>query len=105
MTMSDFTALSGTSYRTGARVDRVLVASTAHIPDLTEDLSPWHWGKYGDLGITWIWAYEEDCCIEGNPMPEWLLNLCIAARQQHDCNWVLLDADGDEVPGLPTYEH
>lgn len=105
MTMNAPTSHSYISYSTGARVDRVLVASTKHMPDLNEDLTPWQWGDVKVYGMTWFWAYEEDCNTDGKLMPGWLLNLCIAARQQHGCNWVLLDPEGDVVPGLPTYEH
>ena len=49
--------------------------------------------------------YEEDCEIDGKPMPEWLLNLCYKARDTYGCNWILLDPDAEPIPGLPTYEH
>lgn len=97
--------LSGSTTVNDVQVDRVLRASTRHMPDLSEDLDPWSWGAMGDLGLTWFWAYEEDCQIDGKPMPSWLLNLCIAARKTYGCNWVLLDPDGDVIPELPTYEH
>lgn len=87
------------------QVDRVLRASTSHMPDLNEDLSTWHWGELQSLGHIWFFAYEEDCEIDGKPMPKWLLNLCIKARDEYGCNWVLLDPDAECIPGLPTYDH
>jgi GNAT superfamily N-acetyltransferase len=75
------------------------------MPDLKADLSPWHWGRYDADGLIWIWCYEEDPDIQGKPIPEWLLNLCITAREEYGCNWVLLSGDGDVIPNLPTYEH
>jgi hypothetical protein len=105
---------SGTSELKGCRVDRVLRVSTSHMPDLNEDLAFWHWGVWtpdaasmGSLGweMAWIWAYEEDPCQEEGPIPEWLLNLCIVARETYGCNWILLDPEGDIVEGIPTYKH
>jgi hypothetical protein len=74
------------------------------MPNLAEDLEPGHWGERPDLGITWIWAYEEDPDA-GPTMPDWLLQLCIVARDTYGCNWIMLEPDGDEIPGCPTYEH
>lgn len=101
------TPCTDTTCNTRVRVDRVLVASTSHMPNLDEDLSPWDWGSYPDGGTTWFYAYDNDpeCGIDDGPMPEWLLKLCIAARKRYNCNWVMLDPDGDLIPGLPTYEH
>ena len=100
---------SGTSEFKGCRVDRVLRVSTSHMPDLNEDLAFWHWGAWepdSSRGweMAWIWAYEEDPC-QRDPIPEWLLNLCIVARETYGCNWILLDPEGDIVEELPTYEH
>lgn len=89
----------------GVQVDRVLRASTRHMPDLSEDLSAWHWGEDADLGFAWFFAYEEDCGNADKPMPKWLLDLCIQARDKYGCNWVLLDPDAECIPGLPTYDH
>lgn len=104
--MTNHSFESGTSEINGVRVDRVLRASTRHMPDLREDLSPWHWGEEQTIyGFTWVFAYEEDCEIDGKPMPEWLLNLCYKARDTYGCNWVLLDPDAEPIPDLPTYDH
>lgn len=102
---TQFAFLSGSTEINGARVDRVLIASTQHMPDLDEDISVWHSGQLADFGMAWIWAYDEEVTMNGQFIPQWLLNLCTAARQNHGCNWVLLDPDGDIIPGLPIYEH
>ena len=103
--MANYSFESGTSEINGVRVDRVLRASTCHMPDLREDLSTWHWGERDEFGLTWVFAYEEDCEIDFKPMPKWLLNLCYKARDTYGCNWVLLDPDAEPIPGLPTYDH
>lgn len=104
MTPNSFRSGS-TQFADGVRVDRVLLASTCHMPNLGEDLSDWSWGGDAKFGLAWFFAYEEDCSNSGKPMPEWLLNLCIKARDQYGCNWVLLDPDAECIPGLPAYEH
>lgn len=86
------------------RIERVLVATTRHMPDIDEDLSLWQWGEELDTGIIWFFAYEEDCEIGGKSMPQWLFNLCSTARATYGCEWVLLDPAGEEVPGLPLYD-
>lgn len=96
---------SGTTEINGVRVDRVLRASTAHMPNLNEDLSHWHWGELEKCGIAWIFAYEEDMSDNTNIMPAWLLNLCLVARETYGCNWVMLDPDGDQIPNLPTFDN
>jgi hypothetical protein len=96
---------SGTTEINGARVDRILIASTRHMPDLGEDLTPWHWGECEPFGMVFLWAYEEDPCVFERPIPGWLLQLCVVARQRHGCNWILLDPEGEVVPELPVYEH
>lgn len=72
------------------------------MPDLDQNLSLWQWGEEANYGLTWIYAYEEDPCC-GEPIPDWLLNLCIAARNTYGCNWVLLDPAADVITDLPTY--
>jgi len=103
--MTNHSFRSGTSEINGVRVDRVLRVSTCHMPDLCEDLSPWHWGEDTTYGYTWVFAYEEDCEIDGKSMPEWLLNLCLVARDRYGCNWILFEPEAETIPGLPTYEH
>lgn len=99
--------LSGTidSPVRGFQLQTVLTVSTRHMPDLDEDLSPWSFGREPNYGMEWIYAYEEDCVIDGRSIPEWLLNICIAARQKYNANWVLLDPDGDVLDGFPTYDN
>jgi hypothetical protein len=88
-----------------AEIDRVLRVSTWHMPDLTQDLSVWHWGETKAMGMTWIYAYEEDCFSREQAIPDWLLSICIAARETYGCNWILLDPDADLLDDFPTYDH
>lgn len=88
-----------------AQVDRVLRISTRHMPDISQDLSTWHWGQTDAMGLTWIYAYEEDCFSPERAIPKWLLLICIAARQTYNCNWILLDPDADPLSDFPVYEH
>jgi len=97
--------LSGSATVNDMQVDRVLRVSIRHIPDARQDLTPWSWGSHDEYRMTWFWAYEEDCQIDGKPMPSWLLDLCIAARSAYGCNWILIDPEGDEIPGFPVYDH
>lgn len=106
---------SGSTERNGCRIDRVLRVSTQHMPDLEQDLTPWHWGvwqpdsmsisKGRHWEMAWIFAYEEDPGLPDGPIPQWLLDLCVKARNEYGCNWILLDPEGDIVQGLPTYQH
>jgi hypothetical protein len=88
-----------------AEIERVLRVSTRHMPDCSQDLSVWHWGGTDALGLTWVFAYEEDCFSPEDAIPEWLLNICITARQAYACNWILLDPVADPLDDFPTYEH
>ena len=93
-------------------IDQVLRASTAHMPDLHEDISYWLFGTLPlgepvDWEEAWVYAYDDNDLFspEGKPLPDWLLNLCVVARKHYGCNWVHLSGDGCEVPDLPVYEH
>jgi hypothetical protein len=48
-----------------------------------------------------VFLYLQTVLIPEN-LPEDLLALCKWARKRR-CNWIRLDADGDLVDGLPTY--
>jgi hypothetical protein len=101
---------SGSQEINGCRVDRVLRASTKHAPNLYFDIEPWHWGTWApDPSSGWemalVFAYEEDPCLPEGPIPQWLLDLCITARDQFGCNWILLDPEGDVIPELPVYDN
>lgn len=106
----DWPFRSGSQQINGSRVDRVLRASTKHMPNLYEDIEPWLWGAWmpnpsGGWEMAWVFAYEEDPCLPEGAIPQWLLDLCTTARDRFGCNWVLLDPEGDVIPGLPAYEH
>ena len=105
--MTTYPFESGSTVCKGMQVDRVLRVSTAHMPDCEQDLSKWHWGEHPEFGLAWIWAYEEQTWPDGHEeaIPDWLFQICLKARQEYGCNWILLDPDGDEIPDLPTYEH
>ncbi len=99
---------SGSTETKGCRVDRVLRVSTLHMPDLHEDLSIWDWGTWSPAGrgweMAWFFCYEEDPDL-AKPIPKWLLEMCIAARDTYGCNWIVLDPEGDIIPELSTYNH
>lgn len=93
--------LTGSEFIGKAQIDRVLRVSTYHMPDLEQDLSTWHSGEAG--GEIWVFAFEEDCFPAGEEIPEWLLKICITARDVYNCNWILLDPDAEPLDDFPTY--
>jgi|9_EtaG_2_1085328.scaffolds.fasta_scaffold13923_5 hypothetical protein len=87
----------------GTNLATVLVVSTMHQPDLFADLSVYDWGRDPDMGTQWFYAYEEKY---DEDMPDWLMQICITARNKYGANWVLMDPDGDEFPDdFPIYDH
>jgi hypothetical protein len=54
--------------------------------------------------MAWFFCYEEDPDL-AKPIPKWLLEMCIAARDTYGCNWIVLDPEGDIIPELSTYNH
>lgn len=89
-------------------IERILRVSTAHMPDLREDLTDWHTGAWPTLynwERCWVFCYEEDPSTPeaGKICPQWLLDLCKVARNTYGCDWILLDPDGDEIPGVALY--
>jgi hypothetical protein len=92
-----------------ADVVRVLKVSTRHMPDPDENLDDWSWGSLPEFGLTWIWAYEEQyvLCNEraDTPIPDWLFNICLAARSMYDCDYILLDPSTAPLDVFPTYEN
>ena len=85
-----------------------LDASTAHLPahllvrieaidGVIAREFKWGW---------WLWVPDN---VPGHladyaRIPDAIAALWRFARA-HECDWILLDADGPEVAGLPTYEH
>ncbi len=89
--------------RSSVEIDRVLRVSTRHMPDISQDLTPWHWGETG-CGETWVFAYEEDAFPPEQAIPSWLLDICIAARDVFGCNWILLDPFACPLDEFPVYD-
>lgn len=89
----------------GITLATVLTVSTRHMPDITEDLSAWSFGKDDQIGCEWFYAYEEDPSCNGNEIPSWLLQICMTARHKYDANWVLLDPYGDVLDDFPVFDH
>jgi hypothetical protein len=94
--------MAGSSPYKGAQVDRVLIASTRHMPDPEANLEAYSWGTCKASGIEWFFAYEEPV---DDDMPQWLMDLCLLARAKYHCNWILLDPDACPFDDLPTYDH
>jgi len=87
----------------GIELATVLAVSTQHMPTVDADLSPWSWGAPPELGIEWIYAYDEDPSIGDEVIPAWLLTICRVARDKYNANWILLDPAGEVLPDFPTY--
>lgn len=101
-TRTELDLMRGSSLYKGAQVDRILVASTRHMPDPEADLEAYSWGAWRACGIEWFFAYEEPV---DDDMPQWLIDLCLLARAKYHCNWILLDPDACPLDDLPTYDH
>lgn len=89
----------------GITLATVLTVSTRHMPDITEDLSAWSFGKDDDIGCEWFYAYKEDPSVNENKIPPWLLQICMTARHKYNANWVLLDPDGDVFDDFSVFDH
>ena len=86
-------------------ITRVLTISTAHITEETNNklqdngefnfmaLSVYKKGDYG------YWIYVDLPCTD---IPK-DLKQCLELALKHDCQWLCLDCDGEEVQELPTY--
>ena len=85
-------------------INRELVLSTAHVPNTT--------GIFLDEKVDW--NYSTDDC-------NWRLHVnCVLLRDEinfhaelknllklaasHNCKWLVLDSDGDEIESYPTFE-
>jgi len=89
-------------------IHQYLDASTAHLPpdllegiDTVENLIVRKF-QYG----WWLWVPDDvaEQLADYEGIPDAIVALWRFARA-HECDWVLLDADGPEVDGLPTYDH
>lgn len=91
-------------------INKELVLSTAHVKESTlngcfnEDYIKqydYSTDEYGvRLHVSMSLSDFED---SGIPFPSELVNLLKIAKE-NDCKWLVLDCDGDEVEGLPTFD-
>jgi hypothetical protein len=92
-----------------ADIFRCLRISTQHMPDPDEDLEDWSFGNLHAFGLQWFFAYEEQYILcndkADKPIPDWLFNICIAAREMYDCEFILLDPSTAPLDIFPTYDH
>lgn len=88
----------------GVVLSTVLVLSTLHMPnDAADDLAIWSFGEEPSLKLLWFYAFEEDPDCGMQTMPDWLLNICITARDKYNANWVLFDPAGDVLHDFPCF--
>ena len=92
-------------------ITKVLTISTAHITEETDKklqddsevnnmcISVYDKAEYG----YWIYINPFDMLVYKSNIPE-DLRMCMELAQKNDCQWLCLDCDGEEVPGLPTYD-
>lgn len=78
---------------TDNRIMRVLRVSNDHRPaDFNfGTFSSGTCNDWGGLGMHWVWCYEEDPDYPGEPMPDWLMKICIDAREIYGCEYLLFD--------------
>lgn len=94
-------------------IDKMLTISTIHISTETiKKLNRPHYlnelslSIYDKAGFGWFIFVPNNLEIifnngEGIPNDLWE---CLLLANHNECNWLCLDADGEEVPGLETYE-
>lgn len=85
-------------------IAKMLIASTAHVTDQERcvlDDNGYSRGEYGWLiyvGEPGAGVLPElDILSEG-------LNAAVLAARKADCRYLMLDRDGDELPGVSVYE-
>lgn len=89
---------------------RFIVLSTSHVSAATakrlEDTPVEDWpclgGPYGGYGW-FLYAHDENAGTGDDEIPADLFAVMAWVRKQ-GCDYLLLDCDGDEVEGLPTYD-
>lgn len=90
---------------------QLLVLSTAHISKATADWLdsrdpktdwPFCGGHYGEYGWT-FYCHESNVGDDDHHIPDDLFALMVFARGR-GCDNLLLDRDGEEVEGLPTFD-
>ena len=83
----------------------VLKLSNHHRPD-DYKFGTFSWGQcddYGGFGMTWVWCYEEDPDDPNEPIPDWLLKICIDARQMYGAEYLLFDDAASVFDHWPTF--
>ena len=99
-------------YQQGHEIARTLVISTSHVPKHVADaLEANSRERYVDCGkIPPMWAREYGWLIHVYDDPEddkgvipEIQAICAFARAIN-CQWVMLDADGQQIVGLKTWE-
>lgn len=84
---------------------RVLQISNQHRPSDFK-FGTFSWGScndWGGLGIHWVWCYEEDPDYPDEPIPDWLLKICIDARDIYRCEYVMFDDAAPVYSDWPTF--
>lgn len=95
----------------GYEIQRTLVVSTSHISQ--EDATYLEQASTWPLSVVWlnyeygwiIYLFKKDDYFQEvtQGAPQSIVSLMRLAIQLN-CDWLRIDADGPEVPGLPTYE-
>lgn len=105
----------------GLEIQRTLVISTAHLPvahrrwldgQTRPTLAAPHYRPTPILIVDAIGDYGWRICLEATGVEQYLgkherddaLAVLLRYGQHHNCHWLALDRDGEEVDGLPTFE-
>ncbi len=83
----------------------VLKLSNAHRPpDFNFGTFSWgHCNDFGGFGMTWVWCYEEDPDYPNEPIPDWLLKICIDAREIYGAEYIQFDDAASVFDRWPTF--
>jgi hypothetical protein len=87
----------------GLATERILRLSHLHKLNEGMDLAPWRRGYEPVFGLELFWCYEEaPPPIQPGTVqiPQWLLDLCIYARQDYGCEWLMFERNGHILPDL-----
>lgn len=83
------------------QIEKVLVLHTSHAASLPLP-SALTYGRDEDAGVEWTYGRWVKGTAFSQNVPEWMWCIVDLAREL-DCAWIRFDADGQIVPGLPTY--
>jgi hypothetical protein len=84
-------------------IERILRLAHWHKLDDGTDLAPWRWGHDPVFGLELFWCYEEaPAPLQPGTvqMPQWLLDLCICARRDYGCEWLMFERNGHYLRDL-----